>query len=372
MTDNDLRMLLRDAADEVSVPRLPTDQLHLRTRSIRRRRRTGLVAAAAALVLACGIGTYAVSGTVGDDSSNIAKTEAGPRGWAVAEGGTVHFGDGTVVTYGGTVNDLRYTSVGLLARSTQANARLSLITTAGVEPLDLGDVSDRLIGTDPDSPYVAWTVKDGDGWLVRVMDLGKGEKVTDVPVSGKYTWAAWKTPPVAIDGDHVYVGLDDRTLDVEWPTGEVSRSKGLPGGLTTDVVNGRGVTATDRGTTQQVVDVATGKVLVSVRSADFPQALASLRLAPDGVHALASPYRMCDEHDVCRYETESTTMFDLDRGTTTTVALGDELGWTPEGQVIRVNGTKVEICDELGRGCTPAPFKLKEGASALSGSMRQS
>lgn len=370
MTDNDLRTLLRDAADDVTVPRLATDELHLRTRSVRRRRRAGWVAGAAALVLAGGIGTYALDGTLGDSGPDIAAAEGDPRGWAVAEGGAVHFGDGTTVTYGGTVNDLRYTAVGLLARSTQGNARLSLITTAGVAPLDFGDVSDRLIGTDPDSPYVAWTVKDGDGWLVRVVDLGKGEKVADVPISGKYTWAGWKTPPVAVDGDHAYVALDDRTLDVEWRAGRVSTSKGLPGAYTTEVINGRAVEG-DVGGPQRVVDVTTGEVLLSVRSSDYPDGLVTLRLAPDGQHVLASPYMSCDEDDNCR-EAPSGAMYDLGLGTKTTVELGDRFGWTPEGQVIRAAGTKVETCDEEGRECAAAPIELRKGVSTVSGTMHQS
>ncbi|MFD7077735.1 hypothetical protein ACFV9G_26230 [Nocardioides sp. NPDC059952] len=372
MTDNDLRTLLRDAADEVSVPRLATDELRHRTRTIRRRRRARWVAGTAALVMAGAVGTYALSGTLGGDEPHIAAAEGDPRGWAVAEGGTVHFGDGSVVTYGGTVNDLRYTSVGLLARSTEDNARLSLITTAGVQPLDLGDVSDRLIGTDPDSPYVSWTVEDGEGWLVRVVDLGTGEKVADVPVSGKYTWAGWKTPPVAVDGEHVYVALDDRTLDVAWRAGEVSTSKGLPGGYTTEVINGRAVTQDATGETQRVVEVATGQVLLTTRSSDYPDDLIRLELSPDGNHALAAPYAMCDENDNCRYDTATAPIHVLGQGTETAVELGDHIGWTPEGQLIRASGTKVEICDEVGQECADTPVTLKKRADTISGTMNQS
>ncbi|SDK82648.1 hypothetical protein SAMN05428985_106243 [Nocardioides sp. YR527] len=372
MTDNDLRTLLRDAANEVSVPRLATDELHHRTRTVRRRRRARWFAGTAALVMAGAVGTYALSGTLGGDEPHIAAAQGDPRGWAVAEGDSVHFGDGSVVTYGGTVNDLRYTSVGLLARSTQSNARLSLITTAGVQPLDLGDVSDRLIGTDPDSPYVSWTVEDGDGWLVRVVDLGTGEKVADVPVSGTYTWAGWTTPPVAVDGEHAYVALDDRTLDVEWRAGQVSTSKGLPGSYTTEVINGRAVTQDPTGETKKVVEVATGDVLLTTRSSDSPDGLFRLQLSPDGNHALAAPYAMCDENDNCRYETATAPIHDLGQGTETAVALGDQIGWTSEGQLIRATGTKVETCDEVGQGCTDAPITLEKRVSTISGTMNQS
>lgn len=371
MTDNDLRTLLRDAADEVSVPRLATDELHLRTRAVRRRRRARWAAGAAALALVGAVGTYALSGTLGDEP-HIAAAEGDPRGWAVAEGDSVHFGDGSVVTYGGTVNDLRYTSVGLLARSTQSNARLSLITTAGVQPLDLGDVSDRLIGTDPDSPYIAWTVDVGEGWVVRVLDLGTGENLAAIPISGKYTWAGWETPPVAVDGEHAYVALDDRTLDVTWRSGQVSTSKGLPGSYTTEVINGRAVTQNATGQTQRVVDVATGEVLLTVRSADFPDGLVRLRLSPDGNHALAAPYAMCDENDDCRYDMATAPIHDLGRGTETAVDLGDQLGWTPEGQLIRATGTKVETCDAVGQECADTPIALTKRVDTISGTMNQS
>lgn len=371
MTDNDLRTLLRDAADEVSVPRLSTDELHLRTRAVRRRRRARWVAGAAAVAMAGAIGTYALSGTLGDEP-HIAAAEGDPRGWAVAEGNSVHFGDGSVVTYGGAVNDLRYTSVGLLARSTQSNARLSLITTAGVQPLDLGDVSDRLIGTDPNSPYVSWTVEHGDGWLVRVVDLVTGEKVADVPISGKYTWAGWKTPPVAVDGEHAYVALDDRTLDVEWRAGRVSTSRGLPGSYTTEVINGRAVTADARGRTKSVVEVATGKVLLTVDSSDAPDGLIALMLSPDGNHAAAAPFRLCDQSNYCRYEDPGVPIHDLELGTQTTADLGEQFGWTPEGQLIRATGTKVEICDEVGQECADTPITLKKHVDTISGTMNQS
>ncbi|MER6972468.1 hypothetical protein ABT304_15515 [Nocardioides sp. NPDC000445] len=372
MTDNDLRTLLRDAADEVAVPRLATDELHLRARAVRRRRRARWVAGVAAVAMAGAIGTYALSGTLGGDEPHIAAAEGDPRGWAVAEGGSVHFGDGSVVTYGGTVNDLRYTSVGLLARSTQSNARLSLITTAGVQPLDLGDVSDRLIGTDPDSPYVSWTVEHGDGWLVRVVDLGSGEKVADVPISGKYTWAGWKTPPVAVDGEHAYVALDDRTLDVAWRNGRVSTSKGLPGSYTTEVIDGRAVTVDDRAKTQRVVEVASGEVLLTNRYADFAGGMVRLTLSPDGNHAMAAPYAMCDEDDNCRYDEAAASVHDLGQGTETSVELGDKIGWTPEGQLIRVTGTSVEICDEVGQECAPTPVTLTKRVDTISGTMNQS
>ncbi|MFE6648351.1 hypothetical protein ACFVJS_17410 [Nocardioides sp. NPDC057772] len=372
MTDNDLRTLLRDAADEVAVPRLATDELHLRARAVRRRRRARWVAGAAALTMAGALGTYVLGGTLGNDGLHIAAAEGDPRGWAVAEGGSVHFGDGSVVTYGGRVNDLRYTSVGLLARSTDTNARLSLITTAGVQPLDLGDVSDRLIGTDPDSPYVSWTVDRGDGWLVRVVDLGTGEKVADVPFSGKYTWAGWKTPPVAVDGEHAYVALDDRTLDVAWRSGQVSTSKGLPGGYTTEVINGRAVTQDATGEIQRVVEVATGQVLLTTRSSEYPDGLIRLKLSPDSNHALAAPYLMCDENDNCSYDTPTAPIYDLSQGTETAVELGDHLGWTPEGQLIRASGTRVEICDEVGQECADTPVTLTKRADTISGTMNQS
>ena len=372
MTDNDLRTLLRDAADEVDVPRLATDELHLRTRAVRRRRRARWVAGAAALAMAGALGTYALSGTLRGDEPHIAAAEGDPRGWAVAEGGSVHFGDGSVVTYGGRVNDLRYTSVGLLARSTQSNARLSLITTAGVQPLDLGDVSDRLIGTDPDSPYVSWTVEDGDGWLVRVVDLVTGEKVADVPISGRYTWAGWKTPPVAVDGEHAYVALDDRTLDVEWRAGRVSTSRGLPGSYTTEVIDGRAVTDDAKHRTKSVIEVATGKVLLTVHSSDAPDGLITLMLSPDGSHAVAAPYRLCDQSNYCRYEDSGVSIHDLEQGTQTTADLGEQFGWTADGQLIRASGTGVEICDEAGQGCAGTPITLKKHVDTISGTMNQS
>jgi hypothetical protein len=372
VTDNDLRTLLRDAADEVSVPRLATDELHRRTRTVRRHRRARWGAGAATLAMVGALGTYALSGTLGGDEPHIAAAEGDPRGWAVAEGGSVHFGDGSVVTYGGIVNDLRYTSVGLLARSTQSNARLSLITTAGVQPLDLGDVSGRLIGTDPDSPYIAWTVDVGDGWVVRVFDLGTGKNVAAVPISGKYTWAGWETPPVAIDGEHAYVALDDRTLDVEWGTGKVSTSKGLPGGYTTEVINGRAVTQDADGTTKSVVEVSTGEVLLTVDGSDAAHEPVSLMLSPDGNHAATAPFRMCDQSNYCRYEDPGVSIHDLEQGTQTTVDLGEQFGWTPEGELIRATDTKVEICDDVGQGCADTPITLTEHVDTISGSMNQS
>ncbi|MDQ4110987.1 MAG: hypothetical protein M3306_07795 [Actinomycetota bacterium] len=109
----------------------------------------------------------------------------------------------------------------------------------------------------------------------------------------KYTWAGWKTPPVAVDGEHAYVALDDRTLDVEWRAGNVSKSKGLPGAYTTEVINGRAVEGVV-GRTQRVVDVGTGKVLLTVRRSDYPDGL----VAPDRARR---PTRPCIAvHDVRR------------------------------------------------------------------------
>ena len=56
---------------------------------------------------------------------------------------------------------------------------------------------------------------------------------------GEFTWAGWEAPPISLDGDHVYAGMDEATLDINWRDGSVTTARGLPGGTAPDVRNGR-------------------------------------------------------------------------------------------------------------------------------------
>ena len=84
--------------------------------------------------------------------------------------------------------------------------RFSLVRNDGsVQPLDV-TFEEVVPSTDPTQPYLAYAqVTDGTVEVV-VLDVTSETEVARVTVPGNLSWGGWRAPPVALDGDHVYVG----------------------------------------------------------------------------------------------------------------------------------------------------------------------
>jgi hypothetical protein len=271
---------------------------------------------------------------------------------AFATGETVHLGDGGNVEVGEKVKVLYYTSAGLLVRSGRTPwtddagpSHYSLVAPDGtLRRLDL-DLGDRVPATDPDQPVVAYADAAGPGrWDVVVRDVGTDEELSRTTVDGAFTWGGWEAPPVELDGDLVYVGLDDDIVAVDWRAGEVTTTS--LGGSSAPSVAGGHVVRSDRQSID-VVDLASDEVLYSTPRDGYPY----ITLSPDGRFAKVVQQ---DER-----EEQGFTVVDLRTGDETTIDQAAwDLGWTPEGNLISVDlkARELTTCTPTTGECNTSPI----------------
>lgn len=371
MTERDLATLLHDSATDIAVPTAPAATILGEGRRLRRRRRTGWVTAAAVAVIAAGGTTYAVAGSTPHDQNDLAlapATAPSDSDWAVAQGSTIHLGTGRTATVPGKVKAMYYTSAGTLVRvgaTPYTDAPDSNYWLAH----DDGSVSDfklslgdRVPGTDPTLPYLAYADRAGDNshWKLVVVDVRSGAKVREIPFQSRFTWGGWVAPPVSLSGDHAYVGVDKRLLDVDWRTGTVQRTSlaiGFPEGgagrlLLSEVNHHQQQSVT-------VVDAQTGRRFLTV-PVDQDAGDGWPQLSPDGEHLLMTPAAMCQEDGACSYQGKKARIYDVGDGRlASTTALGyGEYGWTATGSLLVVDGGTVKTCDPDTLECTTTRVEL--------------
>ncbi|MGA8256439.1 MAG: hypothetical protein WB767_07670, partial [Nocardioides sp.] len=320
----------------------------------RRRALTGAGALATAVVL----GGVALVSTDSDDGRGPGRgldpaTAAYLDEGAFATGSTIHLPGDRAVELAEKVKVLYYTSAGLLARTGDTPwtddpgpSHYTLVRPDGTQStLDL-DLGDRVPATDPDQAVLTYAEAGAarDQWHVVVLDVTSGEELTSVPVEGSFTWGGWEAPPVELDGDVVYVGLDDGTLAVDWKAGSVSPTD-LDASSTPDVAGGF-IVESDR-TEVRVVDLATGATIYATSTERFPY----IDLSPDGRFA-----KVVFQDEM---EGESFEVVNLESGDATTIeGAAWDYGWTPAGQLLRVDieTATVTTCDALGGDCNAAAF----------------
>jgi hypothetical protein len=370
-----LALLLRQEADTLDVPTAPADAILSRGRRVRRRRRqiaaaavtTGVVAVAG---LGIGMADRAHFRPVTDPAVASALN---PTGWAVSSGSTLSLGNGTTLTLPSKVKSIYYTSAGTLVRTGKVSyddgtdSSYALVTDDGeVHGLGL-QLGDRVPSTDPTLPYLAYAEKRGvvghDDWTVVLRDVRTGDVAATIPIDGAFDWGGWDAPPVALDGDHVYVGLDDATLDANWRTGEVQDASHLPSSRLPGVTAGREVLEDHQGDPSAVIDVVTGTRVVT----DIPAGPAAASLSPDGRYALLVPWSTCDDNYVCVYDDPASQVIDLSDAGRTKLDIGDQAGWTPDGRVIRVTDGAVDLCSPDTGECTSTGIALGQGPVKVGG-----
>lgn len=365
MTDQELRTLLHDAAATLPIPAPAADGTLREGRRLRRRRRRGIAGGIAVVALAAGAGGYAVLPHRGGTVALDAATTPAATEWAVAQGGTVHLGSGAVAHVPGQVKAIYYTSAGMLVRvgatpyTDAPDSNYWLARSDGsVSDFRLA-LGDRVPGTDPALPYLAYATAGSDAhhWAVVLRDVRTGEVVTSVPITGSFTWGGWVAPPVALSGDHVYVGVDDTLLDVHWRTGEVERtsvSTYMP-----EARAGRDIVPVRTGESQ-AVDLVSGRVLrtFDTGSDSWPH------LSTDGTHVLTVPTAICTEKGACGYRDKPAHVVDLATGAQTSAPRlrYGAFGWTATGRLLVVDGTTVKSCDPDTLACQTTPVRLSPDA----------
>lgn len=335
-----LSALLHDEASLLDVPPPASDLVLHRGRRLRRRRRLVTAAGAAALALVVGGGAaLGAAGLAGDDRTAPDRgvdpaTAAYLAHGAFATGSTVHLGDGSAARLDEQVKVLYYTSAGLLARTGEVPwtddpgpSHYTLVRPDGsTHTLDL-DLGDRVPATDPDQPVLTYAEARGgstDAWDVVVLDVRSGEELARVAVDGSFTWAGWEAPPVELDGDLVFVGLDDATVAVDWRE-RTLRTTALGGSRAIEVSGGHVVVEGDGSVS--VVEVATGEEAWST-SEGRPY----VTLSPDGHWAKVAPGGGAGGAAPQVVDLSTGEVHDVDARTASSLT-----GWTPDGNLLTVD-----------------------------------
>jgi hypothetical protein len=352
MTDR-LSALLHEEAERLHVPMPTAHETITAGRRIRRRRRLTQTGVAVAAVAVLGLGAAFVGGNTAERSvpdATATDPQGGPTdlGVVFAVDDTVYLDGGEAkVTLPEVAQTLYYTSAGLLVRTNKTGAsdggapfHFQLVGADGTaQPLDL-TLGEVVPSTDPTQPYLAYSEADGDAVRVVVVDVTTGEQVARVAVSGLAEWGGWRAPPVALDGDTVYVADYTHALAVDWRTGEVVPAEHVRPGPPT-VVDGRTIATSD--TSAEVVDVDSGDVLF--------ESGGWLRLSPDGRYAVAGE------------GASGVPVQDLEDGGSAVVGSGSvTYGWTTDDQLVGIVGGELAVCSPESGRCTTSP--LPDGVPA--------
>lgn len=356
-----LTTLLRDEAQGLDIPVPPTSVVLATGRGLRRRRQlaTGVAAAAALAVAATGA-VFAV-GQLGDGDTRgaPAATEAGDLAYSVGRDVRLGGVDDPVVTLDEDIHSLHYTSEGVVVRTNRNEGvsdgsgpeHFTLVRSDGTTRGLAVTTNDIVVSTDLDQPFLAYSDLKSDGTAQVVLhDVGTDQEAARIDLPGRYVADGWPSPPVWLDGDTVYVGFGDDTLAVDWATGDVERAAHLDGAGIPDVYDGRAAAYQHIGDRQdarglaQVIDAQTGEVLLSVEVRDF----GSFVLAPDGQHALLQ---------VDSAEGESSfDVYDVATGAKATIGRSVYgFGWTVDGDLFRLEGGDLVVCDADSGVCRSDP-----------------
>lgn len=371
--------LLQEEADDLAVPAIDAGEIIADGRRMRRRRSALQIIGAGAVVGVIAAG--AVTWTGLRDSDEPRATSPGGidelSGWAIATGGTIKLQGAGPVEVDGQVKSLYYTSEGVLVRAGKSpytdvpgGSHYSVLNDDG-QLTDLGlTLGDQTPATDPDEPYVAYS-EPGSGeakWTIRLVDVRTGEVAHSVSFDGAFTWAGWDAPPISLDGDHVYAGMDEATLDINWRDGSITTARGLPRETAPDVRNGKMLMQTwavpDGEQSQPVseafvVDVASGdRQDVPI---DLDQGFASL--SPDGTELLIE-------------SSSSASLYDLATGESTELPRVKSVGtgWTPGGGTLQVGKKDLTICGrtDASYGCQSRPLDRPDGELRIAGNSYES
>jgi hypothetical protein len=302
------------------------------------------------VILAAAVVTAGFVALDGGDSDRVAPaTTTDTPGRAYAVDDTVYLDDGTTkATMPEVAQTLYYTSAGILVRTNKdgssdggAPFHFELVKPDGTATklgVTLGEVAPSV---DAAQPYLAWATMTGGKIRVVVHDVTTDQDVATVDVPGTFDWGGWPAPPVALSGDLVYVGTNDQTEVVNWRTGEARVSETVPGSAFPDVHGAN--TIVNDGKKQQVVEAATGKVLLDVPTDDNnPYPL--VQLSPDGRFAAVT----AGEGTPAGAHTD---VYDVATGTQVQVP-HTGWGWTYDSdQVYRVHGSTMETCSTASGQC---------------------
>ena len=394
MTDQ-LIERIREHADSEPIPDLDLDGVIRRGRRVRRHRsitrRT-----IATLAVGAVAGTAFIVATNRDSSasrltvttsisaSDVKLVSAAYRtGGAFSRGHTLWFSDPDyAVDLGVTIQLMYYTANGVVAGVTNNNDGdvkrdyVYVGTDGSVRKLNLpGDV---VPGTDAQADRFAYLTKKGAGYEIHVVGASTGHELATRSFDAPYSWAGWRVPPIGLTGDFVVLGVDKNQQVINWRTGK--RAADVPGTQLPSTGGGHALGAENGGTTYHVGDsgvLRSTKDLVAVdESGKNPWA--ANELSPDGRFVeTTTTFVGVDQHGhVTGSQSADGTVLRHPVVYVTEVATGHRItlpgnfrtyGWTPDGRLMRVDGTKVTTCDGSTGACTARTVPDGPGAIHMAG-----
>lgn len=346
--------LLHERVDGVDVPRPDVHTITQRGRRIqtRRRRTTGTIVAAAALVIGVGIaGVAATGGATRSDSDpnrtdRIADTvppvvdaaaQAAYRDLGVHSfAGSVHIGEATWRT-DDVISDLAQTSAGVVVQHSGDDdaPRFTLVRPDGSSrELRLPEGVTHVDG-DPNSPRIAWAMLDDTTISVHVWDVEADRETWSDSQPNQGQKPDGQIVVAELDGDAVQVSLALRNVRFVWSladtrTTQVTAYDGISGGMhagrTVVLVGGR----------WQVRDVDFDRVVRDLGTISMPPVL-----SPDGRSILIPPAPGGSGATVIDVASGAVARLSDDAATVA--------GWTPGGRVVYRADDFLERCEPDGR-----------------------
>jgi hypothetical protein len=324
------------------------------------------MAAAAAVVLLAGATTTGVQHLRSDVIDPARAAEAFASEGAFALGRDLYIGD-QHLRWPESVKAIYYTSAGIVVRSggssdtNEGESHYELVTPTGERTrinVDVG-VGDRIAGFEPDSSRFAYATQDDGRLEVVVRDVVADRELARVTVLDHPVETGWEAPPASIDGDLVWVRTDPGWTEVNWRTGEVRRVPGTED--TYELQNGR--YAVQRGEVWEVRAMADRSLVGEVHLNKGWYAFFS----PDGSLMRSFP-NDTRSHD----ETPPAWVHDVASGIRFKHAgAGYDIGWTPDGHLMVLDGHEVRTCEPMAELCTVRAFD-GDGTVRLGGSPYES
>lgn len=399
MTDQLIDQIRSQAAAE-PVPDLDLADVIRRGRRVHRRRS---VARRTIATLAVGAlaGTAIVLGANRDDaekqwevSTSIAAGDvdlvsaAYRTGGAFSRGDTLWFSDPDyAVDLGVTIQLMYYTADGVVAGVTNDEAGdvkrdyVYVGTDGSARPLNLpGKV---VPGTDAQADRFAYLTKKGSGYLIHVVEASTGRELATRPFNAPYTWAGWDVPPIGLTGDFVVLGVDKFQQVVNWRTGE--RAADVPVGQLPTTGGGRALGGELGDVTYRLGDSTALRSTTDLAAIDESDESAAEHpwaineLSPDGRFVLTTNTTMGvdDSGRVTEvYSGVGGEVIDNPVVHVTNVDTGRRItlpghartyGWTPDGRLMRVDGTEVTTCDASSGTCTARTVPDGPGTIRMAG-----
>ncbi len=346
-----LSVLLREETDALDVPPAPTVAILARGRGLRRRHRwtRAVAVAAVAAVVVAGSATGAHRFRADDSIDPTRATEAFVSEGAFAVGRDLYIGD-EQLRWPDAIKALYYTSAGVVVRSGSSEntndgvSTYTLVSPTGEKSLVHADSSDRIPGFEPDGTNFAYSDQSTGQLVVVVHDVVTDRELARVTVLDHPVETGWDAPPVSIDGDVVWVRTNPGWTQVNWRTGEVLAVPDTQD--TFEIQNGR--YAVQGSSVWEIRSMADQSKVGNVRMLQGWYAFFS----PDGRYMRSFPNDTMNTD-----ERPDSYVHDVSDGTRFNHAdAGYDIGWTPDGHLLVLDGQTVRTCEPMSDACSVRAF----------------